>query len=141
MLHEMTYVPEHLRRQVRDRAQGRCEYCLMHEDDSGYPHQPDHIIAEKHGGPTNLVNLAWSCFLCNRNKGADLSSIDPDTGKVTPLFNPRKQQWRRHFRLNGGIVTPITASGRATANLLQFNTQINIAERLRLMRVGHFPQS
>ena len=26
-------VPERLRRQVQERAQGRCEYCLIHESD------------------------------------------------------------------------------------------------------------
>ncbi len=26
------------------------------------PFQIDHIIAEQHGGPTTLSNLAWSCL-------------------------------------------------------------------------------
>ena len=26
--------------------------------------QPDHIIAEQHGGATDLVNLAFACFHC-----------------------------------------------------------------------------
>ncbi len=51
-------VPERLRRQVQERAQGRCEYCLIHEADMYYPHEPDHVIAEKHGGLTSLDNLA-----------------------------------------------------------------------------------
>ena len=50
-------VPERLRRQVQERAQGRCEYCLIHESDMYYPHEADHVIAEKHGGPTSLDNL------------------------------------------------------------------------------------
>ncbi len=135
----MTRVPDRLRRQARDRAQGRCEYCLIHEEDTNFPHEVDHVIAEKHSGPTTLDNLAWACGVCSRNKGADISSIDPHTSKVTPLFNPRQQQWRRHFRLNGGRIEPLTASGRATANLLQFNTSENITDRLRLMSIGHYP--
>src|SRR5579875_401523 len=47
-------VPERLRRQVQERAQGRCEYCLIHEADMYYPHEPDHVIAEKHGGQLPL---------------------------------------------------------------------------------------
>jgi 5-methylcytosine-specific restriction endonuclease McrA len=70
-----TRVPDSLRVQVRERAGARCEYCLIHEDDAFYPHQPDHIIAEKHGGATDADNLAWSCFLCNHYKGADIASI------------------------------------------------------------------
>lgn len=74
-------VPERLRRQVQERAKGRCEYCLVHEADMYYPHEADHVIAEKHGGPTSLDNLAWACFYCNRFKGSDLASVDPTTKK------------------------------------------------------------
>jgi len=28
-------VPERVRRQVQERAQGRCEYCLIHESNDG----------------------------------------------------------------------------------------------------------
>lgn len=136
----MARVPDRLRHEVRDRARGRCEYCLLHEDDAIYPHEPDHIVAEKHNGPTTLDNLAWACFLCNRFKGTDLSSIDPATNKPAYLFNPRKHQWKRHFHLNGGRIEPLTACGRATASLLQFNTLANITERLRLIAIGHYPR-
>jgi HNH endonuclease len=97
-------VPERLRRQVQERAQGRCEYCLIHESDMYYPHEADHVIAEKHGGPTSLENLAWACFYCNRFKGSDLASVDPTSNKVVFLFHPREQRWNRHFRLNGGLI-------------------------------------
>src|SRR5438105_3253306 len=86
--------------QKQERAQGRCEYCLIHEADMYYPHEPDHVVAEKHGGPASLGNLAWACFYCNRFKGSDLASIDPTSNKVVFLFNPREQRWNRHFRLN-----------------------------------------
>jgi len=112
---------------------------LIHEDDTLYPHKPDHIIAEKHGGKTTLDNLAWSCGTCNRFKGSDMASIDPTTGQQTFLFNPRKQLWRRHFHLNGGRIEPLTASGRATAFLLRFNTEESITERLDLIARGHYP--
>jgi hypothetical protein len=41
-----------LRRRVRERAADRCEYCLLAQDDAYFAHKPDHIVAEKHGGPT-----------------------------------------------------------------------------------------
>jgi|GEM_PF-2169557 len=71
------YVPLQLRREVRQRAGQHCEYCLLHEDDALLPHEPDHIIAVKHGGETSAGNLAWTCLLCNRAKGSDVASIDP----------------------------------------------------------------
>ena len=135
----MTRVPSQLRRFVRDRARGHCEYCLIHEDDVLFPHEPDHIIAEKHQGPTIVENLAWACGVCNLNKGSDIASIDPLTGKVVPLFHPRKQQWRRNFRLIAATIEPLTASGRATAVLLQFNNPANVADRFRLIEIGRYP--
>ena len=69
------YVPAELRRLVQDRAESRCEYCLFHEDDAFFPHEPDHIIAVKHRGKTTESNLAWACFVCNRAKGSDLASV------------------------------------------------------------------
>lgn len=135
----MSSIPERLRREVRERAQGRCEYCLMSADFSYLPHEPDHIIAEKHAGATSLENLAWACFLCNRHKGSDISSIDPETSRIVPLYNPRKQQWKRHFRLNGPRIEPLTASARATALLLHLNDQERIDDRRNLMARGIYP--
>ena len=134
-----TSVPEWLRRQVRERAHGCCEYCLIHEADMYYPHEPDHVIAEKHDGPTALENLAWSCFHCNRFKGSDLASIDPISGRVVRLYHPRTQRWHHHFRLNSALIEGITASGRATANLLHLNSEERVAFRLGLMEIGHYP--
>jgi 5-methylcytosine-specific restriction endonuclease McrA len=135
----MTTIPESLRRSVQERARGRCEYCLIHEDFLFAHHQPDHIIAEQHGGPTTLDNLAWSCTFCNRHKGSNIASVDPQTGKVVTLFNPRTQQWKRHFRLNGPRIEPLTANGRATVFLLQFNISSRIDDRLDLMSTGDYP--
>jgi 5-methylcytosine-specific restriction endonuclease McrA len=135
----MSDIPEWMRRAVRERAQGRCEYCLLMEGREIFPHEPDHIIGVKHGGLATLENLAWSCSFCNRHKGSDIASIDPVTGRIAPFFHPRKQQWKRHFRLNGPRIEPLTASGRATAFLLQFNIQSRIDDRLDLMASGDYP--
>jgi HNH endonuclease len=90
-----------LRRQVVERASNCCEYCLLHQDLAASTHQVDHVIAEKHRGQTSLDNLALSCTVCNRRKGSDIGSIDPQTGNLVSLFNPRTQQWVDHFRLDG----------------------------------------
>ena len=131
-----TYIPAALRRLVRERAQDRCEYCLIPESVTLASHWIDHIVAEKHGGKTDAENLANSCTLCNQHKGSDLSSIDPETGLIVPLFNPRRDSWSEHFRLTGGRIEPATATGRVTEQLLQFNRANRIAEREQLVQVG-----
>jgi len=49
------YISAALRRKVSLRAGSRCEYCLLSEDDAYFSHEPDHIIAEKHGGRTTKL--------------------------------------------------------------------------------------
>ncbi|MBC6471517.1 MAG: HNH endonuclease [Hormoscilla sp. GM102CHS1] len=116
-------IPSPLRKLVIERAKGKCEYCLISEEFSMYSHEIDHIIALKHGGETIASNLALSCLPCNRHKGSDLASLDPITGEIVPLFNPRRQSWAEHFRLNNAMIVGITPVGRATVFLLRFNVQ------------------
>ncbi len=124
-------IPVRLRREIRERAKQRCEYCLIHEREATFAHEPDHLISRRHGGETTSLNLAWSCFDCNRLKGSDLSSMDLETGRVVRLFNPRRDNWHKHFRLRQGRIIPLTAIGRATEYLLQFNRNDAIDSRLR----------
>lgn len=86
-----TYIPPALRRLVYERAGGRCEYCLVPETIALAGHEIDHIISEKHGGATEAENLALCCVLCNQHKGSDIASVDPVTGAIVPLFNPRQE--------------------------------------------------
>jgi hypothetical protein len=103
------------------------------------PHEADHVIAQKRRGTSTAENLAWACASCHRYKGTDIGSIDDRTGKLAPLYNPRTQQWQRHFRLNGARIEPLTASGRATEQLLRFNEEARVIERVVLRSIGHYP--
>lgn len=136
-----TYVPAALRRLVRDRAQDRCEYCLIPEWVALAPHWIDHIVAEKHGGKTEAQNLANSCVLCNQRKGSDLSSVDSETGEMAALFHPRRDRWMDHFRISGGRIEPLTPVGRATVQLLRLNHPDRLEERKQLLALGLFVSS
>jgi hypothetical protein len=57
-----TYISAELRRLVAARAEGLCEYCLIHEEDTFFGCEVDHIISEKHGGSTDAGNLAYACL-------------------------------------------------------------------------------
>ena len=61
----ITHIPRALRRLVVKPAVNRCEYCLLPADIAFFPHEVDHVIAEKHGGKTEANNLAfaWYCQL------------------------------------------------------------------------------
>lgn len=128
-----------LRMAVAQRARGCCEYCLVPDRRAFFPHEPDHIIAGQHGGETTLENLALACMQCNRAKGANIASVDPETGERVFLFDPRRDAWTEHFRLDGARIVGLTAIGRATARLLKFDDLERVELRNILRRAGHYP--
>ena len=134
----MTAVSTALRRAVIERAAHRCEYCGIPEDATLAPHEPDHIIGEQHGGATSLDNLAYACFRCNRFKGPNIATRDPQTGALTRLFNPRADHWQDHFALHGAQIVPLTAIGRGTSALLRVNDEARELLRAELIRQGRY---
>ena len=81
----------------------------------------EHIVSRQHGGTDEPATLALACDRCNAYKGPNLTSIDPDTSAVVPLFNPRQDIWGDHFAVRGGRITGLTPEGRATVRLLNMN--------------------
>lgn len=124
-----TYIPAPLRRLVEERSNFRCEYCLLPANVSFFPHEIDHVIAEKHQGKTTEDNLAYTCWRCNRQKGSDLGSFDPLTEKFCFLFNPRTQVWIEHFQFDNTFILGLTPEGRTTVLLLQLNSDDRSKER------------
>lgn len=134
-----SYVSAALRRFVAERAGFICEYCLIAEDDTFFGCQVDHIISEKHGGPTTTTNLAYACAFCNRAKGSDLGSLAHATGQLTRFYNPRTDRWSEHFVLNGVSIIPRTEVGEVTARIFGFNEGDRVLEREALVASSRFP--
>ena len=95
----------------------------------------------KHGGSTTEDNLAYSCVFCNLNKGTDLGSIVWRTGELVRFFNPRRDFWGEHFRLDDNAIQPLTDIGEVTARILDFNNDERILERQELIAVGKYPSA
>jgi hypothetical protein len=127
-----------LREFVRARADNRCEYCRLPHSRQLLPFHVEHIVAKQHGGSEHAENLAWSCDRCNAFKGPNLSSIDPESGAVVPLFHPRRQTWRDHFTIQDAQIEGLTPTGRATVRLLQMNATRRIEIRRVLIEEGSF---
>lgn len=129
----------HVRQVVWERANSICEYCRMPSSLHPIPFEIDHIIALKHGGATQLDNLALSCFPCNTYKGPNIAGLDPQTDEVMRLFHPRKDRWEEHFTWEGPRLHGLTPTGRATIEVLEINHPDHVALRIALMREGLFP--
>jgi hypothetical protein len=127
------------RQLVADRAYRVCEYCLLHEDDTFWGCQIDHIISRKHGGLSALENLAWACACCNNHKGSDIAALVGHPPRLSRLYHPRKDKWSDCFRLQGYRIEPNNTPGAATEMLLQFNQDTRLRERAPLAQTGRYP--
>ena len=115
---------------VRRRVANRCEYCRLHQDDSPLAAlHIEHIRPRKHGGADDESNLCLACVDCNLRKGPNLTGIDPLTGAVTVLFNPRQQRWNDHFAWAGIRIIGRTAIGRTTIEVLEMNSDDQLSLR------------
>jgi hypothetical protein len=52
--------------------------------------------------------------------------MDLRNAVLVRLFNPRRQQWSRHFRWSddGTVIIGLTACGRATIEALKLNNEL-----------------
>jgi 5-methylcytosine-specific restriction endonuclease McrA len=115
---------------VRRRAANCCEYCRLSQLHSPLLQlQIEHVIPRKHGGSDDPANLALACSKCNLHKGTNLTGIDPESRQVTRLFNPRHDRWEDHFAWDGPRIVGLTAIGRTTVQVLNFNSLARIRIR------------
>jgi hypothetical protein len=129
-----------LRRQVAERAGGRCEYCLTPEWILLAGCEVDHVISRKHDGNTDPSNLAFSCARCNRAKGSDVGSVLSATGQYCRMFNPRIDCWEEHFGIAGARLLARTDIAEVTVRILRLNDQERMAERALLQQIGEYPK-
>jgi len=111
---------------VRQRAGDCCEYCHLPQDATPFiTFHIEHVIAKQHTPDDDNLNdlkrLALACDRCNLFKGPNLSSIDPNSGEIVNLFNPRTDSWNDHFAIRDAKIVGLTPTGRATARLLNMN--------------------
>ena len=130
-----------LRRQVSEKARGLCEYCRCPAYFTNASFHCEHIRPRNAGGRTTLDNLAWACPWCNGHKYTKTHAQDPHTGQRVPLFNPRRQQWSRHFAWSEDFMYIIgqTRAGRATVDALHLNRPQLLNLRLLLHAAGEHP--
>ena len=128
---------ETIRQLVRNRAGNRCEYCLLPQRYAVVVRfHIEHLRARQHGEDDTPANLALACPHCNRFKGPNLTSYDPETDELMPLLNPRTQSWQEHFALDGIMIVGLTPIGRATVRLLHMNAEDRLKVRAVLKERG-----
>lgn len=135
------YISADLRRAVKTRAGGICEYCRNQEAFHGQSFCFEHIKPRVAGGETVEQNLAFSCQGCNSHKATQTTAFDPLTKTLVSLFNPRISLWREHFTWNEDYseIIGVTSTGRATVISLKLNRRGLINLRQVLFAAGKHP--
>src|SRR5438094_652722 len=111
----MSQVSAKLRQKLVEQAKNRCGYCLSEQKYVFAPLEIDHLLPTAKGGTDTEENLWLACALCNPRKGTKTHEIDSVNGRKTPLFNPRRQNWHRHFEIVNDVeIVGKTAIGRVT---------------------------
>lgn len=111
----------------------------MHESLQGATFHVEHVTPRSRGGESSLENLAWACPGCNLAKADRVETLDPESGRIVPFFNPRKDVWGDHFRWQGHEIVALTPVGRATLTLLDLNRARRILIRRAEELFGLFP--
>jgi HNH endonuclease len=125
-----SYIPVEIERRVRNAARNRCGYCLSPQHLVMARLEIDHIIPLSKGGSSDESNLWLACPICNRYKSDKTTAVDPETGAMVTIFNPRTQVWSEHFQwLKDGIrILGKTITGRATVAAMHLSDDADALE-------------
>jgi hypothetical protein len=137
----MDSLPKALRDKVASAAHYCCEYCQTAQEISGAQMHIEHIIPLSRGGNSDESNLCLACAWYNSYKWAQTHGFDPETHTAVPLFNPRTQRWHEHFRWSedGVYIIGLTATGRATVDILKMNNAFIVPARRHWVEAGWHP--
>jgi len=111
----------------------------MHQSLQGAIFHVEHTIPASRGGLSTLENLAWCSPSCNLHKSDRMQAVDPQTGQLAPLFNPRQDDWNEHFGWLDFHLTGRSPTERATIAALKHNTERRILIRRAEEQFELFP--
>jgi hypothetical protein len=137
----MSKISKKLDAEVRLEAKNCCGYCLGEQRYILAWLEIEHLHPRSKGGKTVKENLWLACTYCNTFKSSNTHGRDPQTNRKVPLFNPRKQKWKKHFEFGSDNATIIgkTVCGRATVEALQINYELALDTRKHWVAVGWYP--
>ena len=135
------YIPIQLQRTFRQHFKNRCAYCQTSEALIATRFEMDHIQPRSTGGETCFENLCLACPHCNRHKSDRETFRDPESHQTVSLFHPQQQVWQKHFVWNedSSVLLGLTASGRATLEVLEINRPALVHLRKLWRKFGEHP--
>jgi hypothetical protein len=101
----------------------------------------EHVVPVSQGVTDDDGNLWLACRFCNTFKSDAVDALDPVSGRRVLLYDPRRQDWNKHFRWSedGARVVGLTPTGRATVAQLQLNYPLAVTVRENWVAAGWHP--
>lgn len=137
----MSKIARKLEEKIRLRAKNRCGYCLLPQNLNPTLLEIEHIQPTADGGTDEEKNLWLACRECNSHKSTKTHGFDEKSSRRVKLFNPRVQNWKRHFKFSADKTEIIgqTACGRATVTALKLNSEVLVSVRRLWVEYDLFP--
>jgi len=134
-------IPDSLYELVASDAHFQCGYCRCPQRVLPYRLEIEHLLPVSLGGTNDRDNLWLSCHRCNKLRSNYMEVTDPLTGEVVPIFNPRLDEWEKHFAWEHGalLIVGSTARGRGTAATLDLNDRYHLSARGVWIAAGMYP--
>jgi hypothetical protein len=104
---------------VIERACRRYEYCLVHEDKAVFPHKIVHTMSRKQAAPLVLATINYF-------------------GRPIRLFDPRRDSWDEHFKLDEPIIQPVSPIGEVIVRMLRLNAAERVIKRRLFQALGSY---
>ena len=119
-------ISDEARQTVRARANFRCEYCEVGEDDTGGELTIDHYQPQSAGGADDLDNLVYACYRCNLYKSDYWKAGEIDRR----IINPRLESAAKHFWLSpNGNLYALSEPAKFTIERLRLNRSALVRHR------------
>ena len=92
-------------------------------------------------GNNEIENLTLACHGCNQHKYNKMFGLDETTNLLVPLYNPRNDDWHKHFKWNDDftIIIGLSNTGRATVKTLKLNYFRLLNQRIVFRNAGLHP--
>jgi hypothetical protein len=101
----------------------------------------EHIVPRVLGGEDTYDNVALACGSCNRRKAQAIKAVDPATGQLSSLFNPRVDAWYDHFAFDPDSrrIFGTSETGRTTVARFSLNRPFLLESRRSWFETGWYP--
>ena len=137
----MSRISSKVEAKIRREAGNRCGYCLLPQEILMGKLEIEHLLPLAQGGTDDETNLWLACRDCNSYKSSKIYGFDDQTGRKVKIFNPRTQNWSKHFKFSEEKTKIIgkTACGRATVIALKMNEKQAVKARMLWVIAGWYP--